>query len=513
MYIRDNSYYSYLRGGIQVSKNGKITVKDAKYYNNKGVDFDKSKKYEEALKYYDKAININPEYANAYYNKGLVYLYDQGKYEEAIKCFDKVIQLRPKDTEACFNKMYSLFHLKKYKEAIKWYGKVKKLDSNYVELKNFKEEMLDEFHTYDNTLSQIEDALNFYGQDDEILKLKAEIIERQKNDKKHVSAVKEDIEKAESLIKGYSKSYKKTIKIGNRMDAEGTPLSKGFNNYSLETVESKETGFYSSMYWNINSEENTLTKNLSMRTKIDTSNFDISTTHVKAFYSFIAKDENWDFKKENEKGKILINNEKDKLKRLDEKIKGFNESILFSSTLCYDLNGKFRDVSNVDLNEESLLHHKAENEKFISLNNRIQQLLKDEKLVYGYDRVYELTYEDEKIIDSVQDFYYRNMVGKDKSISGIKISYEKRMLSIDLLNSKMSPSKLKDLDFSKTEIARYVNYILNDNTIDYSSINPMIKKYLETKKDQIFSINNIEGRDITIDISPSGIISVHILIY
>ncbi len=41
-------------------------------------------KYDEAIKTFDKAIELNPEDADAWYNKGLV-LYHQGKYDEAIE--------------------------------------------------------------------------------------------------------------------------------------------------------------------------------------------------------------------------------------------------------------------------------------------------------------------------------------------------------------------------------------------------------------------------------------------
>jgi len=48
---------------------------------------------------YDKALDINPKYTNAWYNKGLVLDYLR-KYEEAIKCYDKALELNPNDTKA-----------------------------------------------------------------------------------------------------------------------------------------------------------------------------------------------------------------------------------------------------------------------------------------------------------------------------------------------------------------------------------------------------------------------------
>lgn len=50
------------------------------------------RKNEEAIKAYDKAIEINPENADDWYNKGFA-LYELGKYEEATKAYDKAKEI------------------------------------------------------------------------------------------------------------------------------------------------------------------------------------------------------------------------------------------------------------------------------------------------------------------------------------------------------------------------------------------------------------------------------------
>ncbi len=47
-------------------------------------------KKEEAIKQYDKAIQINPKYADAYYNKGIA-LSDLGKKDKAIAEYEKAL--------------------------------------------------------------------------------------------------------------------------------------------------------------------------------------------------------------------------------------------------------------------------------------------------------------------------------------------------------------------------------------------------------------------------------------
>ena len=51
-------------------------------------------KLDEAIEFYNKAISIKPDFAEAYYNMGNA-LKAQGKLEEAIEAFNKAISLKP----------------------------------------------------------------------------------------------------------------------------------------------------------------------------------------------------------------------------------------------------------------------------------------------------------------------------------------------------------------------------------------------------------------------------------
>ena len=52
------------------------------------------KKYNEALKYCDKAIRIYPYFATAWNNKGNV-LINMGKKKDALKCYKKALKINP----------------------------------------------------------------------------------------------------------------------------------------------------------------------------------------------------------------------------------------------------------------------------------------------------------------------------------------------------------------------------------------------------------------------------------
>ena len=49
--------------------------------------------YEEAIEHFDKAIELEPDYAEAYYNRGCIY--KDGDHQQAIRDFTKAIELRP----------------------------------------------------------------------------------------------------------------------------------------------------------------------------------------------------------------------------------------------------------------------------------------------------------------------------------------------------------------------------------------------------------------------------------
>ena len=58
-------------------------------------------KLQEAVASYDKAIQIRPDYADAYSNRGAA-LQELGRLDEALESCDKAIQIRPDYAEACY---------------------------------------------------------------------------------------------------------------------------------------------------------------------------------------------------------------------------------------------------------------------------------------------------------------------------------------------------------------------------------------------------------------------------
>ena len=90
-----------------------------------------SKKYEEAIKDFNEAIRLNPNYAEAYNDRGVA-KYDLGKYSESIEDYNRAIQLNSSFFGAYSNRGLVKVKIGKYKEAIEDYNEAIKLNPDYA---------------------------------------------------------------------------------------------------------------------------------------------------------------------------------------------------------------------------------------------------------------------------------------------------------------------------------------------------------------------------------------------
>lgn len=121
---RQNYTRQHARGSLAPSNNEAPNLQ-TQYSNNEEVRalfrrayaLAEIRRYDEAVECYDKAIEINPKDAFAWYNKGNA-LANLAMHEKAIACFDKALELDPNYTNAWNNKGVSLDNLRKYRKAI-----------------------------------------------------------------------------------------------------------------------------------------------------------------------------------------------------------------------------------------------------------------------------------------------------------------------------------------------------------------------------------------------------------
>lgn len=151
----------------------------AEAFNYKGVILDEMKSYEEAVKYYDKSIAINPGRSYIYNNKGVSML-NLKRYEEALQCFNKALDIDPSSKLASDNKnivmkiinenkvavnadqLYEkgveLYNSKKYSEALECFDKVVVLSPS-ADAYNYRGLVLRNLNRYDEALENYNKAL------------------------------------------------------------------------------------------------------------------------------------------------------------------------------------------------------------------------------------------------------------------------------------------------------------------------------------------------------------------
>nr|AIE99583.1 Isopropylmalate/homocitrate/citramalate synthase family protein (SKI3, TTC37) [uncultured marine thaumarchaeote KM3_115_A11] len=118
-------------------------------------------KYEEAVASYDKAIEIKPEFADVWNNKGEA-LRVLKKYEEAVASFDKAIEIDPKNAATWMSKGIVLGRfLKRNDDAIVCYDKSIEIDPKNAVVWNHKANAL-------GSLSRNDDAIVCYDKSIEI---------------------------------------------------------------------------------------------------------------------------------------------------------------------------------------------------------------------------------------------------------------------------------------------------------------------------------------------------------
>ena len=142
---------------------GIFSKKSASDLTNRGLEYFKKGKYDDAIREFDKAIEIDPQYAIAWLNKGMVLLYDKKNYIEALKIFDKVNRLDPQNAKAWTFKGNALIDLGKPDEALQAYDKAIQANPKYAMAWNNKSVLFRIQGKYDEALELVNTAIELLG--------------------------------------------------------------------------------------------------------------------------------------------------------------------------------------------------------------------------------------------------------------------------------------------------------------------------------------------------------------
>ena len=110
-----------------------INPSDADAYYNRGVAYGHKGQHDKAISDYSKAIEINPRHAFAYYNRGLIYGKHKGQHEQAISDFTKAIEIDSRHADAYYNRGTAYGHKGQHDKAISDYSRAIGINPRYAE--------------------------------------------------------------------------------------------------------------------------------------------------------------------------------------------------------------------------------------------------------------------------------------------------------------------------------------------------------------------------------------------
>jgi tetratricopeptide (TPR) repeat protein len=94
-----------------------IEPDDAEAWYNRALALYNLGRIEEAATSFDKAVKLKPDDAEAWYSQGIT-LCDLGQFEEAVVSFDKALEIKPDDYQAWHNRTLALYNLGRLEGAI-----------------------------------------------------------------------------------------------------------------------------------------------------------------------------------------------------------------------------------------------------------------------------------------------------------------------------------------------------------------------------------------------------------
>lgn len=99
----------------------------SKSWDEKGKSLYNQEKFDAALEFFDKSLEVNPKNIEALKYKGMI-LEIKGLHEKAVKFYDKALEIEPKDSTILYYKALSIFNSENYKEAVRYVLKSLKIN-------------------------------------------------------------------------------------------------------------------------------------------------------------------------------------------------------------------------------------------------------------------------------------------------------------------------------------------------------------------------------------------------
>ena len=130
----------------------------ARAYSNRGYAWDDKGDYDKAIEDYNKAIQLNPDYARAYNLRGVAWI-NKGDYDKAFEDYDKAIQLDPGEAAAYNSRGVAWNKKGDYDKAIEDFDKAIQLDPNYARAYSNRGYAWDDKDDYDKAIEDYNKAI------------------------------------------------------------------------------------------------------------------------------------------------------------------------------------------------------------------------------------------------------------------------------------------------------------------------------------------------------------------
>ena len=159
---------------------------DKDWLLNQGKEFIQDQKFEQAISYFDKVLEIEPNHVDALFNKGRA-LVQFGRTNEAILYFDKVLEIEPNHVDALFNKGRALIQFgkldqpDKLEEGMSYVERVLEIEPNHVDALSYKGDELIRTGKYDEAISYFDKVLEIEPNHVDALFLKGIVFARNDN--------------------------------------------------------------------------------------------------------------------------------------------------------------------------------------------------------------------------------------------------------------------------------------------------------------------------------------------
>lgn len=150
---------------------------------DKAISFQMLLRFDDAIEYYNKSLKIDPNNFGAFINKGLCLSSpNMNRQEDAILCFDQALILIPDDPGVLSLRGYALDSIGRYREAIDCFDKVLETQPREVNILINKGLALSHLGRYDEAIAYFDTVLDYEPNNFFAMQLKQEASKSMKRD-------------------------------------------------------------------------------------------------------------------------------------------------------------------------------------------------------------------------------------------------------------------------------------------------------------------------------------------